>query len=236
MPNQPSTSPSSSTAPITIAAVTAMPRPPAPAPTIAASIVCMASNRARITSRPCIKRHRARPAPKSRSRKDSLGNPLPELSYAVTFFPEAQKMSDAVPLKVGPGEEVAGIDIFLTLVHTVHVRGRVIGALEGGAVSQPQRRVALERFGQYRFRRRSYQRRDRQGPELRYFRRHCRAISDGRFRRRGRNVAHGPRSAECRRFGCRQCQHCRRCREYLERQGTCGWRRRRAAHGARYFA
>jgi hypothetical protein len=77
------------------------------------------------------------PGAEEQTRKDSLGNPLPDLSYAVTFFPEAQKMSDAVPLKVGPGEEVAGIDIFLTLVHTVHVRGRVIGALEGSAVSSP---------------------------------------------------------------------------------------------------
>jgi hypothetical protein len=70
-------------------------------------------------------------------RKDALGNPLPELSYAVTFFPEAQKMSDAVAVKIAPGEEVAGIDIFLTLVHTVHVRGRVVGALQGGVVASP---------------------------------------------------------------------------------------------------
>ncbi len=70
-------------------------------------------------------------------RKDALGNPLPELSYAVTFFPESQRMSDAVPVKIAPGEEVAGIDIFLTLVHTVRVRGRVIGAVQGGAVSSP---------------------------------------------------------------------------------------------------
>jgi hypothetical protein len=70
-------------------------------------------------------------------RKDADGNPLPELSYAVTFFPEAQKMSDAVAVKVAPGQEVAGIDIFLTLVHTVRVRGRVIGALQGGVVASP---------------------------------------------------------------------------------------------------
>jgi hypothetical protein len=70
-------------------------------------------------------------------RKDADGNPLPELSYAVTFFPEAQKMSDAVAVKVAPGQEVAGIDIFLTLVHTVRVRGRVIGAVQGGVVASP---------------------------------------------------------------------------------------------------
>jgi Carboxypeptidase regulatory-like domain len=70
-------------------------------------------------------------------RTDALGNPLPQLSYAVTFFPEVQRMSDAVPVRIGPGSEVAGIDIFLTLVHTVHVRGRVISGVNGGVVSNP---------------------------------------------------------------------------------------------------
>lgn len=70
-------------------------------------------------------------------RKDALGNPLPELSYAVTFFPQAQRMSDAVPIKVAPGDEVGGIDIFLTLVHTVHIRGRVVSGLQGGVIASP---------------------------------------------------------------------------------------------------
>jgi Carboxypeptidase regulatory-like domain len=69
---------------------------------------------------------------------DAQGNPLPDLSYAVTFFPQAQKMSEAVPVKIGSGAEVGGIDIFLTLVHTVHVRGRVVGT---GVISSPN--VAL---------------------------------------------------------------------------------------------
>jgi hypothetical protein len=70
-------------------------------------------------------------------RTDANGNPLPDLSYAVTFFPEAQKMSDAVPVKIVPGQEVGGIDIFLTLVHTVRVRGRVIGGAKGGVIASP---------------------------------------------------------------------------------------------------
>jgi hypothetical protein len=70
-------------------------------------------------------------------RKDALGNPVPELSYAVTFFPQVQKMSDAVPVKIAPGDEVGGIDIFLTLVHTVHVRGRVVSAEKGAVVASP---------------------------------------------------------------------------------------------------
>lgn len=71
------------------------------------------------------------------TRKDALGNPLPEMSYAVTFFPQVQKMSEAVPVKIAPGDEVGGIDIFLTLVHTVHVRGRVLSAIQGGAIASP---------------------------------------------------------------------------------------------------
>jgi hypothetical protein len=71
------------------------------------------------------------------TRKDALGNPVPELSYAVTFFPQVQRLSQAVPVTVTPGAEVAGIDIFLTLVHTVHIRGRVLSALKGGVVVSP---------------------------------------------------------------------------------------------------
>jgi hypothetical protein len=71
------------------------------------------------------------------TRLDALGNPLPELSYAVTFFPEVQKMSDAVAVKIAPGDEVTGIDIFLTMVHTVHVRGRVVSAVKGAVIASP---------------------------------------------------------------------------------------------------
>jgi hypothetical protein len=84
--------------------------------------------------------YQAPPRPASATeevRKDALGNPLPELSYAVTFFPQVQKMSDAVMVKVAPGDEVAGIDIFLTLVHTVHVRGRVFSAAKGDVIPIP---------------------------------------------------------------------------------------------------
>ena len=77
------------------------------------------------------------------TRKDALGNPLPEMSYAITFFPQVQKMSDAVPVTIAPGDEVGGIDIFLTLVHTVHVRGRVLSALKGGVVASPSVTVRM---------------------------------------------------------------------------------------------
>ncbi len=77
------------------------------------------------------------PATEEQVRKDALGNPVPDLNYAVTFFPQAQKMSDAVPVKIAPGDEVAGIDIFLTVVHTMHIRGRVLSAVKGDVIAIP---------------------------------------------------------------------------------------------------
>jgi hypothetical protein len=70
-------------------------------------------------------------------RPDSSGTLSPELSYAVTFFPEVQKLADAVAVRLTPGQEVAGIDIFLTLVHTVRIHGRVTSALSGKVVPEP---------------------------------------------------------------------------------------------------
>ena len=70
-------------------------------------------------------------------RTDQAGSRLRDLSYAVTFFPEALRMGDAVAIRVGPGQEVGGIDIFLTLVHTVRIRGRVISATSGQTVQAP---------------------------------------------------------------------------------------------------
>ncbi|MBV9769467.1 MAG: carboxypeptidase regulatory-like domain-containing protein, partial [Bryobacterales bacterium] len=80
----------------------------------------------------------ARPADaEEEARKNSYGDPLPTLGYAVTFFPEVQRMSDAAAVKVAPGQEIAGIDIFLRLVHTVRIRGRVVSGVNGAAISNP---------------------------------------------------------------------------------------------------
>ena len=62
---------------------------------------------------------------------------MPDVGYAVTFFPEVQKLADAVSVRVGPGQEIGGIDIFLMLVHTVRIRGRVSSALSGHVVPGP---------------------------------------------------------------------------------------------------
>jgi hypothetical protein len=70
-------------------------------------------------------------------RTDASGKPREELSYAVTFYPEVQKLADAVAVRLPPGQEIASIDIFLTLVHTVRIHGRVLSALSGKVVEGP---------------------------------------------------------------------------------------------------
>ncbi|HYL73699.1 MAG TPA: carboxypeptidase regulatory-like domain-containing protein [Bryobacteraceae bacterium] len=77
------------------------------------------------------------PNAEEQRRTDVLGKPAPDFSYVVTFFPEAQKMADAVAVRVAAGGEVGGIDIFLTLVHTVRIHGRVTSAVSGQPVPGP---------------------------------------------------------------------------------------------------
>lgn len=70
-------------------------------------------------------------------RTDSAGKPQRELSYAVTFYPDTQRLADAVAVRISSGQEVDGIDVFLTLVHTVRIRGRVLSALSGAPIEGP---------------------------------------------------------------------------------------------------
>ena len=77
------------------------------------------------------------PNAEEQRRTDATGKPIEDLSYAVTFYPEVQKLADAVAVRLGAGQEVDGIDIFLTLVHTVRIHGRVTSALSGAVVPGP---------------------------------------------------------------------------------------------------
>ncbi len=77
------------------------------------------------------------PNAEEQRRTDSSGKPLPELRYAVTFYPEVQRLADAVPVRLLPGQEIASIDIFLTQVPTVHIRGRVLSAVSGTVIEGP---------------------------------------------------------------------------------------------------
>jgi hypothetical protein len=77
------------------------------------------------------------PNAEEQRRTDASGKAREELSYAVTFYPEVQKLSDAVAVHLLAGQEMSSIDIFLTLVHTVRIHGRVISALSGTVVEGP---------------------------------------------------------------------------------------------------
>ena len=77
------------------------------------------------------------PDVEEQARLDNSGKRLPDLSYAVTFFPDVQKMSDAFSLRVAPGDEVSGVDIFLTQVRTVRIHGRVTSAISGQPLPSP---------------------------------------------------------------------------------------------------
>ena len=80
----------------------------------------------------------ARPSGADEQQKqDPNGAALKALGYTTTFFPQTQKMADAVAVGVQPGQEVSAIDIFLTPVNTLRIRGRVVSALSGQTVQAP---------------------------------------------------------------------------------------------------
>jgi hypothetical protein len=68
-------------------------------------------------------------------RVDATGRPQPELRYAVTFYPSTPKMLEATPVPVAKGQEIRSVDIFLTRVPTVRVRGYVTSGLSGGIIA-----------------------------------------------------------------------------------------------------
>ena len=75
---------------------------------------------------------------------DESGKPVPQYRYATTFYPAAQKLSDAVPLHVSSAQEADGIDIFLKQVRTVTIRGIAMSGLSGEAIKNPS--VSLRRL------------------------------------------------------------------------------------------
>lgn len=64
-------------------------------------------------------------------RRDPRGRPLPDEAWAVTFYPNGQKLVEAVPLKIAYGSEALGTDIMLESVSATRIKGRVSSALGG---------------------------------------------------------------------------------------------------------
>ena len=54
----------------------------------------------------------------------------PDLVYAATYYPSSTSAATAVPVDVGPGGEVRGIDVRLVKTRVFRVRGKVVGADE----------------------------------------------------------------------------------------------------------
>ncbi len=88
-----------------------------------------------------------RPAPpefEERDPVDESGKPIPQFRYSTTFYPAAQKLADAAPVRVAAAQESDGLDIFLEPVRTVNVRGAVTSGLTGRRVEAPS--VSLRRL------------------------------------------------------------------------------------------
>lgn len=77
------------------------------------------------------------PGAEEQVRAQAAGKPLPELRYAVTFHPSSQKLIEAIPIRLKAGQELGGMDIFLSPVPTVRVRGRVISGVTGQLQMSP---------------------------------------------------------------------------------------------------
>jgi protocatechuate 3,4-dioxygenase beta subunit len=91
----------------------------------------------------------------------------PEMAYAATYYPASVQQSAAVPVDVGPGAEVRGIDIRPVKTRVFRIRGKVVmpeGAAEGvrgqptvmlsardGNEFQAPGRMSMSRPPDYRF-------------------------------------------------------------------------------------
>jgi hypothetical protein len=77
---------------------------------------------------------------------DSQGRVVPAMGYMTTFYPNTELMSQAVPVRLGYGQELTGLDLTLRLSRKVAIRGRVISAVTGAALSTAT--ITLERVDQ----------------------------------------------------------------------------------------
>lgn len=70
-----------------------------------------------------------------------------ESSVSPTFYPNSLDDEHATPLKIEAGSELRGIDVTMTRLRTVHVRGQVIDGTSGQAVPGARVSVRLKQGG-----------------------------------------------------------------------------------------
>lgn len=95
---------------------------------------------ASVSEPPVIPNYREQPV------TDSQGKVVPAMGYMTTFYPNTELMSQAVPVRVEYGQELTGLDLSLRLARKVAIRGRVISAVTGAALSGAT--ITLERVDQ----------------------------------------------------------------------------------------
>ncbi len=67
---------------------------------------------------------------------DALGRELPLTGYTTIFFPNTEKLSEALPVRVESGQELSGIDLSLRRVLKVKVRGTVTSGISGAKLGR----------------------------------------------------------------------------------------------------
>jgi hypothetical protein len=67
---------------------------------------------------------------------DALGRELPLTGYTTTFFPNTEKLSEALPIRVDSGQDLSGIDLTLQRVLKVKVRGQVTSGISGARLGR----------------------------------------------------------------------------------------------------
>lgn len=75
--------------------------------------------------------------------RDAQGRELPAMGYMLTFYPNTELMSQAVPVRLNYGEELAGIDLYVRQARKLKLRGRVIDGVTGTVLTSAN--VTLER-------------------------------------------------------------------------------------------
>ena len=76
-------------------------------------------------------------------RRDEQGRILPEIGYTTTFYPSATRLIETSPIHLDYGQEIDGMDVFLTPVRRVALSGRVTSGISGRAIPTPA--ITLER-------------------------------------------------------------------------------------------
>ena len=84
------------------------------------------------------------PAIQDQPRIDLNGREVPVPSYTTTFFPNTQKLSEASPIRLREGDDLAGIDLYLRPVERVELAGRITDGIAGTTLTAAT--ITLERL------------------------------------------------------------------------------------------